>query len=660
MPEQDIPDIGTRPDFEIGLALAAAISAGAYTAGVIDFLMQALQAWEDERDKGGPQHRVCLRTMAGASAGAITGALGIVALARGLRPEALSKTEKAALQGSANASFQSIRCVLPSLYETWVTRPCMVASAGSQRKDLLGDDDVAPRGPDGKRLKSTKGAKPFLVRSVLNAALLDDIEEAALLHPETDSVTKPEPFPFLADTLHVIMTVTNLRGIPFDVAFGQGFYGMQTHGDRLHYAIRGVGKAVWPETDGLWLAGDKTLGLDVATLPQLGQADISDEWRRYGNAAIASAAFPGGLAPRTISTPFEQYEKRQYPFRLDKAVINAAFPSSIDLTGDYNFVAVDGGVVNNSPFDFVEHALWNPGQSPKTGENADRAVIMVAPFPEPPAFPPEGRPALEIVSVVRALFPALIDQARFRPSELGPAVNPNDRSRFIISPIRSLNDGPIERYPIACSLLGGFGGFLDEAFRAHDYQLGRRNCQKFLSSVFGLPKESNVLTGSERGADLASRPDAYGRGPKEAMILPLLGEAAVEVGLPPWPRMSGRDFQGPDDAYCRAPRCHRGATRCRSGPEEGDSVGGMGPLLDQPPAHPELHRTHDPWGPRPSQPDRGLGSARRTDRPHPSEPPRTDGRRRADDPRLSCRSDEDSRYAGGTRRHDPSRTVLRL
>jgi hypothetical protein len=31
---------------EIGLVLAGAVSAGAYTAGVIDFLIEALDAWE--------------------------------------------------------------------------------------------------------------------------------------------------------------------------------------------------------------------------------------------------------------------------------------------------------------------------------------------------------------------------------------------------------------------------------------------------------------------------------------------------------------------------------------------------------------------------------------------------------------------------------------
>ena len=72
--------------FQIGLALAGAISAGAYTAGVLDFLFQALDEWEKLRGRADvPDHRVGLKVVAGASAGAITGALGAVALARGLK-----------------------------------------------------------------------------------------------------------------------------------------------------------------------------------------------------------------------------------------------------------------------------------------------------------------------------------------------------------------------------------------------------------------------------------------------------------------------------------------------------------------------------------------------------------------------------------------------
>jgi|SRR6516162_2049396 predicted acylesterase/phospholipase RssA len=81
--------------FYIGLALSGAISAGAYTAGVLDFFFQALNEWEKARAAPGtPGYRVDVQVVTGASAGAITGALGVVALARGMRPQRLSAAEK--------------------------------------------------------------------------------------------------------------------------------------------------------------------------------------------------------------------------------------------------------------------------------------------------------------------------------------------------------------------------------------------------------------------------------------------------------------------------------------------------------------------------------------------------------------------------------------
>ena len=71
-------------EFQIGLTMSGAISAGAYTAGVLDFLIEALDAWEDARNGPDadtvPGHRVGIKVMSGASAGAITAAICAIAL----------------------------------------------------------------------------------------------------------------------------------------------------------------------------------------------------------------------------------------------------------------------------------------------------------------------------------------------------------------------------------------------------------------------------------------------------------------------------------------------------------------------------------------------------------------------------------------------------
>ncbi len=506
--------------FNVGFALSGAISAGAYTAGVLDYFFQALDAWEQARSNAdAPQHRVIVQVITGASAGAIAGALGVVALARGIRPQTLSAAEKQNAKTTPGSPSQDFRCVLPSLYETWVVRPRMVDPKGGI--DLLSSEDL--EGRDAR------------VVSALNAALLDDIKTKALMPPAGGEVLPTAPYPYIAENLHVYMTVSNLRGIPFTVSFGNSTYGMQTHGDRVHYIINGLGNAASAKNK--WLDDDLGRELLIGTLP--GQT-LLPEWDRYGTCALASSAFPLGLAPRQISAPLKEYTKRSYPANHGQATIEPSFPkawaSGLGADG-FVFLNVDGGVVNNNPFDYAQYALMEDPTAVVTGaEEVERAVIMVSPFPEAPDFPPDGLPPAELVGVLQALFPALINQARFKPAELVPAIDPANHSRFLIVPERDAG-GVEQRYKIACGLLTGFGGFLDEQFRAHDFQLGRRNCQEFLRSIFGLPASNKIVAplDGRKAFQLVKDPAKYA-------IVPRLGDALPEVALPDWPRMSEADL----------------------------------------------------------------------------------------------------------------------
>jgi hypothetical protein len=273
---------------------------------------------------------------------------------------------------------------------------------------------------------------------------------------------------------------------------------------------------------------------------------VPEPWDRYGTCALASSAFPIGLAPRQIAAPINGYKKRSYPIARGEAALEPDFPkpwlAGLGSKG-FVFLNVDGGIINNNPFDYAQYALIGDGMAGKTGaEDSDRAVIMVSPFPEPPGFLPDEQPAIELVAVIRALFPALINQSRFKTTELVPALDPNNHSRFLIAPQRKIKDieqnKDIEqRYAIACGLLGGFGGFLDEKFRAHDFQLGRRNCQAFLRSTFGLSPDSAVVASlrGQKEFELSATPGEYA-------VIPRLGDALPEVALPKWPRMSQADF----------------------------------------------------------------------------------------------------------------------
>ncbi|HYF07322.1 MAG TPA: hypothetical protein VD970_06845, partial [Acetobacteraceae bacterium] len=69
--KRDLPKAGT---FEIGICMAGAISAGAYTAGVLDMLIEALDTYQLERDRRkeaglSPLHAVQVSVLGGSSAG---------------------------------------------------------------------------------------------------------------------------------------------------------------------------------------------------------------------------------------------------------------------------------------------------------------------------------------------------------------------------------------------------------------------------------------------------------------------------------------------------------------------------------------------------------------------------------------------------------------
>jgi Patatin-like phospholipase len=518
--------------FEIGLALAGAISAGAYTSGVLDFLFQALEEWENARDEEPdvPAHRATVKVIAGASAGAITGALGVVALARGFQPTKFTSQEMANSDRQGNVRYQSLRCVLPSLYDTWVTHPRLVAANGGI--DFLSHEDLDDSG----------GSEPAKVLSLLNAKLLDDIKKRALL--AGGGAQKPTPYPYIVEPLHVYMTISNLRGIPFQVGFGNNTYGMQTHGDRVHYAIGDLGTA--SGRTNCWIEKDTHTPVSITALPNGGStATLAREWDQYATCALASSAFPIGLASRQIEVPISHYFEREYPIPVpDGVTIKPNFPPEwVQSTKEFQFLNVDGGLINNNPFDYAQYALVGGPTAKAAVAIADSAVVMVAPFPEPPAFLPDGQPGPELGNIIRALFPTLINQARFRASDLGSALDSHDYSRFLIAPQRKLRGSTVEeRYTIACGLLGGFGGFLDEKFRAHDFQLGRRNCQAFLRRTFALP-EANPIGGAMKDrAQLKIDADPENQLPERYPIIPLLASAADEVPLPYWPRMSQADL----------------------------------------------------------------------------------------------------------------------
>src|SRR4051794_22210612 len=248
--------------FEIGLVMAGAMSAGAYPAGVLDFLIQALDQWHEGKrgnDPRCPRHDVSLKVLAGASAGGMSVAIAAAQLCEPHTPAADPRSP-----GPPDNK----------LLRSWVR--CIDIARLLATSDLDSD-------PGGD------------VRSLLDSTALDEI--AAAVFRREDGPPPPERS-YLADPLHILLTVTNLQSIPYEVRFlgeRDNAPRMSMHGDYVHFALGDAGG----------------LGAEVRPLPP-GRYE-EPQWKVLSLSALATGAFPVALAPRKISRRVAEYADREWP-----------------------------------------------------------------------------------------------------------------------------------------------------------------------------------------------------------------------------------------------------------------------------------------------------------------------------------------------------------
>jgi hypothetical protein len=508
---RDCMDEGVERTFEIGLTMAGAVSAGAYTAGVVDFLLEALEAWYQQRtDAPGtvPSHGVNLRVMSGASAGAMTAAIVAAnALARfpAVRPGSEST------HGSLNP-----------LFTAWVERIDV--------SELLKQQDLAG------------GARPV---SLLDTTIIDQIGDQVL------SPKPGQPRAYFAQHLRVMATLTNIPGVPYAYqGRGVGDYqeGMVSHGDFVRFAVThgGVGPSPAVRRSPGWCYEYE---IDLSRPPPLNPL--------FKQSAIASAAFPFGLRPRELTRNRSDYNDR--PVLLPAGV--AGQPSCVVLlqpawargstpTGQpsYNFVNFDGGCIDNDPFELARSELAGglTQRNDRAGSTASKAVIIIDPFPQVTASTAsESEQQVPLPKALFALLGVYKEQARFKPEELALAASDDVYSRFLIAPVRpepGIPGGPggaDKPGPwIACGALGGFSGFLSRRYRLHDYWLGRRNCQQFLRSHFTLKQDNPLFDGwrDKPWAQTYQVPQSSGGASStELPIIPLVEAVRAEETVPAWP-----------------------------------------------------------------------------------------------------------------------------
>ena len=513
--------------FKLCITMAGAVSAGAYTAGVLDYLIETLDLWEEAKainrarginhtdyDHTIPMHQVEIDVISGSSAGGISGSLTMLALT-----DKNFKSYNRNNKSGENNIF----------YKSWVE---MADDAESDTLEkLLSGDDLKAYGE---------------VRSLLNTKPIEVIADRALKVQEQRDMPN-----YASESLDVILTTTNLRGLNFMVDFDDSGTGapkgtmITNHGGFLRYKLMNDAfKVGIPENE-----EDLYFVLDISQEKHI---------QYLKDATLSTAAFPIGLESRELKISSE-YIKRypKYLFKSDKGI--TAMPPEGDI---YTFNSVDGGVINNEPYGIALKVVKE--KNPTHVENEKYAVIMIDPFPNKDHDVEQTGSG--IMDIVGGLIKSLRNQVMFNQDGILDALDTSDRTKFLIEPIRKVEiNGKWVRpkSDLASAPVGGFAGFLNKDLRKHDFQLGRKNCQNFLRYHFALPEDqvasrlSTEMTQVAKDRFEYSLPPGDPNGKRYFPVIPDMrviksfdeqldmttyGEDA-KIQLLPYPKVSFKDFE---------------------------------------------------------------------------------------------------------------------
>jgi hypothetical protein len=482
-----------NPIIRIGLTLDGSVSAGAYIAGVVDYLLETLDAWEDAKKSGSPdapRHQVRIEIITGASGGGIT---GTIATLLGFQPH---------FPVSPSRRWDPETLISNKLYDSWVN-----LTAQDMVPVLLNNSDLG------------KASQPV---SLLNSSFIDQLAGRLITVPANPVRLRD----YISPSLSLLLSLSNLEGFKYIVPFsriGASEFAMTQHRDYACFRL-----------------GDRYLGDGWIPLNPIS----GEGMKELRQAAPATAAFPISLACRLFERDVRYVIDNplliNQGLQLVEPDLKKAEPGDI-----YSAYFVDGGLLNNEPFDLAEMLLYK-GIRKDLSPATDRHIIMIEPFPSTdPILRSDPRTKaypFSIWSELGKVYQTARSQLGFKEDLLASASDENDYSRYLIAPRRQSANGEIldGSIAMACGALGGFSGFLDYEFRRHDFFLGRKNAQGFLRQHYCVPVGANRIVDAgytdPSTREIYQFEDPPGSGKWWLPIIPDLKYQEVIEPDYPWPR----------------------------------------------------------------------------------------------------------------------------
>src|SRR5690606_27658076 len=200
-------------------------------------------------------------------------------------------------------------------YKAWVK--LTDSPTNPQLRQLLNPSDIGKNG----------------VASLLNSGFIDTIADDLLKQdPDQQKQIRPD---YIAKDLELCLSLSNLNGIPYSIPFSSG----EAH---TVYNYKDFGHFIQAPDN---------------TDPGFGRIPVNFTGLNYGNTDVlkqclkATGAFPVGLKYRTVT------RKKEYVVN-NPLLTSSGNANHRNLPESYTTLNVDGGMMNNEPFDVAAYLMY--------------------------------------------------------------------------------------------------------------------------------------------------------------------------------------------------------------------------------------------------------------------------------------------------------------
>lgn len=288
-------------------------------------------------------------------------------------------------------------------------------------------------------------------RSLLGVEIIERIAKELLVGDDTLKQQSEggllKPHPAASDALRVGIAMANLNGYPYEIpTTGGPPFGYTRFKDQMMCEVQ-------RNMDGSWNLQELAL-VPEASGALHWQAAGAISWDTLREAGISSGAFP-------LAFPLRQITRSGY---------KSSQPDNRFENREGNFLYTDGGVFENEPVGLA-HALLE-GKA-----EATRYYLLIKPGPKAASVGSITPAREDLLQTLFALVGAVVQQAQFQDfvmERLGREPGIADRLLTITSSDAIL----------VGDVLSAFSGFLEQKFRAYDYNIGREIARAELKRAY--------------------------------------------------------------------------------------------------------------------------------------------------------------------------------